>query len=549
MQIFCETKNIAWVQEDSSLKECGAILTSLDMCLGIKDNQNNILGYVLKPDLDRALKFDIKDKNIKLITSHTSKMIKHEGLSDQESLSKILTAKKKESVWVKDSDGSIEKLALISGKNEFKEIYLTEIFKQVVENPVQNLFKKCSKVADANNIHIFLIGGIVRDLIIGKKSFDIDITVQGNAIDFAHLLTLQYPETCIINSLHEDFKTAKVTFLINDTKIKVDFASTRKEVYDYPAALPRITEIGCQLYDDVIRRDFTINSMAMSLNEKTFCKLVDYLDGYQDLNNKVIRVLHPISYVDDPTRIIRALKFSKRFDCEYDETTDCLERACINSSLFDGLCGERIKSEFKQTFNLNKAGVFNSFFDRCLYYLIDKNIVINNALNDPGKNAEFYINKHLNYLKNTDNIWLIYLSLLIVGLDKPKIIEIINKLHLSSEESNIILQSHDLFSRIECLANAASSFDIYEALENISTEALIVNLIKSKNNKVLSNIELFLTELKDVKISVKGNDLIKLGLKPGPEFGKILRGVLKAKLNGKLINKEDELNFIYKIIN
>ncbi len=549
MQAFYEIKNVIWVSDSSSLEECSILLASFDFCLGVKDADNNILGYVLKPDSDRVLKFDIKDKCIRLITSCTSKIVAFDDLSTQKHLNKILGSKVKEVVWLDDGNDSIDKLAILSKKNKLEDIYLIEEFKQVVENPVQNLFKKCSKVADANNIPIFLIGGIVRDLIIGRKSFDIDITVQGNAIDFAHLLMVQYPDTCIINSLHEDFETAKVTFLIDDNEIKVDFASTRKEAYDYPAALPRIIEIGCELYDDVIRRDFTINSMAMSLNEETFCKLIDYLGGYQDLNAKVIRVLHPVSYVDDPTRVIRALKFGMRFDCESDKSTNFLEKSCLDSGLFDGLCGKRIKSELKQTFNLNRASVFTNFVERRLYYLIEKNIIIDEVLNNLGEEAEICINDHLNYLEKIDNIWLIYLSLLIIDLDKARIADIANRLYLSVKESKIILQSCELWHKLQDLRGFESNFEIYEFLGGYCNEALVVNLIKFKGSNVVGCIELFLTELKNAKISVNGNDLIRLGLKPGPEFSRILRGILKAKINNKLKTKEDELDYINILIN
>jgi len=249
-----------------------------------------------------------------------------------------------------------------------------ELEKFIPENIIEVL-SICSQAAEKRSLKIFLIGGIVRDIIIcearvksrkgndqfslnalntftGNNHFDVDITVQGNAVDFAYFLEETYPDICKIKEIHEKFKTAKV-FFVGDEKI--DIASTRKESYPYPGSLPTVEEIGCELYEDVKRRDFSINSMALSLNKDSFGDLIDYLGGYDDIKEKKIRVLHPESFIDDPTRIIRALKFRIRFGYELDESTKRLQNKCLESGMFDNLCGERIKAELKQTFNLNKS--------------------------------------------------------------------------------------------------------------------------------------------------------------------------------------------------
>ena len=232
----------------------------------------------------------------------------------------------------------------------------------------------CSQTAEELSLKIFLIGGAVRDVINGKKHFDIDIAVQGNAIEFAHYLENTNFEFCKIKEIHENFKTAKVVFFIDYEKIEIDLASTRKESYPYSGSLPKVEEIGCDLYYDVARRDFSINSMAISLNKENFGDLTDYLGGYDDIQQKKIRILHEKSFIDDPTRIIRALKFRVRFGYDLDDTTRKLQNKLLESGMFDDFCGKRITSELKQTFNLNKSEIMEIFLRENIYRLVDKDI-------------------------------------------------------------------------------------------------------------------------------------------------------------------------------
>ena len=149
--------------------------------------------------------------------------------------------------------------------------------------------------------NLYYIGGIVRDMILGKDSFDVDITFVGNAIEFAQ--TIKDAEVLQIN---DAFGTVKIKL----QEKEIDLASTRNEIYPKPGHLPVVTEIGCSLKKDVLRRDFTINTLAKSLESG---EIIDYLGGVEDIKSGTIRVLHDKSFIDDPTRIIRALKFSVRF--------------------------------------------------------------------------------------------------------------------------------------------------------------------------------------------------------------------------------------------
>jgi len=413
-----------------------------------------------------------------------------------------------------------------------------ELEKVVTENTIKVLYL-CSEAAEKLSLRLFLIGGAVRDIITGKDNFDTDITVQGNAIEFAHLLEQNYPNICKIKEIHESFGTVKVVFALSNEEIELDIASTRKESYPYPGSLPKVDEIGCDLYYDVKRRDFSINSMALSLNKENFGVLTDYLGGYDDIQQKKIRVLHEKSFVDDPTRIIRALKFRVRFGYELEENTKNLQENCLESGMFDNFCGERIKSELKQTFNLNKADAMEIFIRENIYRLADKDIKISEIL---SKSCESTILKYFEYI-NPDFIWLIYLGVLLSDFSKEKIAHITQKLYLSGMETNILMEAKTLLEKTDC---GLTNFEVYEFFEGFMPESILICLIKKPELK--EKVDLYLKELKNIKIHTTGETLINLGLKPGPAFGEILRKLLKARINGEIFSEEEEKEFLKKIL-
>lgn len=227
------------------------------------------------------------------------------------------------------------------------------------------IFELCSKTALKNGYKLYLIGGLVRDLLLNQKSLDIDITVEGDAIEFARILESEAKAKIL--SIHKNFGTVKVE--INGEKI--DLASTRSEIYPKKGHLPHVDKIGCSLKEDVSRRDFSVNALAMSLNQNDFADLIDYTSGLTDLKSKKIKVLHDKSFIDDPTRIIRALKYSSRLGFELEEQTLKLQEDYLNDVNYD-MCNKRIKNELKKTFNEGSLEILNKFINQKIYKLISQ---------------------------------------------------------------------------------------------------------------------------------------------------------------------------------
>jgi tRNA nucleotidyltransferase (CCA-adding enzyme) len=419
--------------------------------------------------------------------------------------------------------------------------YLKDEFERNVPESVKQALRLCTETADRQGLQVFLIGGVVRDIIIGKDNLDVDITVQGNGIEFARVLQSGYPDVCKVKEEHDSFKTAKVSVKTDCGQVMLDIASTRKESYPYPASLPVLEETGCELYEDVIRRDFSINSMALSLNESSFCALVDYLGGYDDLKQGIIRVLHPISFIDDPTRIIRALKFSVRFGYKLEDETARLQRELLESGRFDNLAGERIKLELKQAFNTNSAECADRFISDDIYRLVDTGI----PRCELGVAVQNAVNEYCKYIVDRENGWLVYLGALLAELSHEKVEQIAQKMYLSGNEEAILLKTIELCENSEALNSAKSRFEVYEFFEKTDIEAIIAFV--ARNKELEDKVSLYLGELKDVKTIVNGDTLIDMGLQPGPVFSELLRKVLKARINGE-ITSDKEVGFINNLI-
>lgn len=395
-------------------------------------------------------------------------------------------------------------------------------------------------INDTSN-KLFYIGGVVRDELLDKQSIDIDITYVGNAIEYCS----KFGEVIQINP---DFGTVRVKIPSSPHReiadfvpstgsghnvseelnnVVVDFASTRSETYPKKGHLPVVEEIGCSLKEDVLRRDFTINALAKSV---TTGEIVDYVGGLKDLKDKKLRVLHDNSFIDDPTRIIRGLKFAMRFNFELEEHTKKLQDEYLKNINYD-MSYKRIKKELIETFNAplsnitkeyKKQHTFERFINEKIYKLVTPNDV-----EIPSINIEELIEKYCpdmdchvaNTPRNDEHIWLIY-----VGVLKD-----LSRLPLTKIEQKIL---DDVPQNI-----LNSDFELYKTFENAKIETILLYAIL-KDQK---GAKYYLNNLRNIKISINGKDLQNLGISPSPQYQEIFDEVLKAKLQNPKMTKEDEL--------
>ncbi len=360
--------------------------------------------------------------------------------------------------------------------------------------------------------NLYFIGGVVRDELLGRESFDVDITYVGDAIEFAK--TIPNAEILQIN---KPFGTVRIKL---DGQ-EIDIASTRCENYPQKGHLPVVNNIGCSLKEDILRRDFTINALAKSTLTG---EIIDYTGGIDDIKTKTLRVLHDNSFIDDPTRIIRALKFSVRFGFELDEHTKQLQDEYLNDINYN-ISYKRLKKELIETFNLNSQLAFEKFVNEGIYKLIAP---CNFTL--PGINLEKLISKY-----KPDTPWIIYIGLL------PDI----SNLPLTKNEKKFVddFKNCTLTLSQKAREEGISDFVIYKAFEGVNLESII--MFATINPEIATR---YLDNLRHIKLEITGKDLLYIGIPPSSKYSKIFDYVLKEKIKNPALTKAQEIEIAKKYL-
>lgn len=378
------------------------------------------------------------------------------------------------------------------------------------------------KINDNSN-KLFYIGGVVRDELLGRESLDVDITYVGNAIEYCS----KFGEVVQVNP---DFGTVRVAIsshpslcdthfpIVARGEVTVDFASTRSESYPQKGHLPVVEKIGCSLKEDVMRRDFTINALAKSV---TTGEIVDYVGGLEDLKNKKLRVLHDESFIDDPTRIIRGLKFATRFGFELEEHTKKLQDEYLANINYN-MSYKRVKKELIETFSLNSQSAFKAFIDKKIYKLVTPNDV-----EMPKVNVENLVTTYLAVQSPSYPValWLIYVGIL----------GDLSRLPLTKIEQKIL---DDVPKEI-----LKTDFELYKTFQNARIETILLYAILKDE----VGARHYLDDLQNIKLEITGKDLQNLGIKPSPKYQEIFDEVLKAKLQNPKISKKDEVEIAKKL--
>lgn len=410
---------------------------------------------------------------------------------------------------------------------------------------LKKIISFAAMVSKETNMPAYLVGGYIRDLILQVKNFDLDITVQGDGIIFAQALAKKLESGL---RTHERFGTA--TLILNNL-LKVDIATTRKEKYPNCACLP-IVSFG-SLNDDLARRDFTINAMAVSILKGDNRKLIDPFGGRDDLLAGRIRILHDLSFRDDPTRILRAIRFEQRLDFKIEPHTLVLLKKSIKNGLLNKVSSSRISDElilmFKERYPLKQIKRLN---DLCTLSFISKRLKATKLTYVLFKSIDKEISwftKNFSAHRQIDT-WLIYFSALLFPLSLSEIKKIIFKFGLRKEQMRIIVSYYENRNKlIEFLSKkSASCAQIFFMLKPLSYETVILLKSVSDNFYLQKHIADFIKIYNDIHLCVCGNDLIGLGLEPGPGYQKIFAKVLEAKINGEIKNRNQELALIRKLI-
>lgn len=401
--------------------------------------------------------------------------------------------------------------------------------------------KLIARLARELKYPVYVVGGFVRDIILGLKDFDLDIVVEGDGMDFAKELSQRLKGSTFIK--HRQFGTATVA---TEDKTKIDIATARKEMYEHPACLPKV--MPGTIKDDLARRDFSINAMACDISYERFGQLVDFFRGREDIKKKVIRALHDLSFIDDPTRILRAIRFEQRFNFKIEAHTLRLISEGMALHMLEKVHDHRLRDELililKEPTAINCIKRINTL---CGFTFIHSNLRITRKTItrlEKIKKLHLWFEKNFTHRRKIE-LWVLYLAIVLETLDTRELQIILSEFAFRKGEVKIILsfkaQSERIISRLK---SAPSPSRIYRILEGLSYETILLILHKAGTQNVKQKLIDFLRRYSASRIFISGHELKALGITPGPCFKEILKELLYAKLDGKFETKEEELRYL-----
>ena len=429
---------------------------------------------------------------------------------------------------------------------EHQERNVAALVRHELPESAVRILEKAGQLGDELSMSVYAVGGFVRDLLLRKKNLDIDLSVEGNGILFAERLAERLGGRV---RPHQKFKTAIVFYHDeDDAEQRLDVATARLEYYEYPGALPTVELSSIKM--DLFRRDFTINALAIQLNAERFGTLVDPFGAQRDIKDKSIAVLHSLSFIEDPTRILRAVRFERRFNFRISGQTERLIKNALSLGMLDKLSGPRVFNELKHVFDEREA-------PSCIRRMESWNLLrmIHPVLKlTPGKDIlitgidEVLAWHRLLYKDPAPRNWMIYLLGLCENAKYLDVAAMLDRLGFIERARTDFLglreASRRASGKLASLQRKGRTplSALYESLRHVEEEGLLYLMARhGQEHNIGQDVSLYLTRLKDVKPDINGLDLEALGEKPGPLFGEALRYALTAKLDGKAPTREAQL--------
>ncbi len=415
-----------------------------------------------------------------------------------------------------------------------------------IRETLQNL----GAIGDSLGMAVYMVGGFVRDLLLGIDNLDMDVTVEGDGIFFAERFIELHGGR--VRS-HKKFGTA--VLVLPDGR-KIDVASTRLEYYDSPGVLPTVER--ASLRHDLYRRDFTVNTLALCINGGRFGQLTDHFGGQQDIQERVVRVLHNLSFVEDPTRVFRAIRFEQRLGFHIAPHTENLIRSAVRMHLLEKLGGERLLSELVQIMRekepIAAMGRMASF--GLLPYIhpaLKLVAATERVLQETGQVMAWL---RLLYLEERCEPWQVYLLALCDGLNPHEFHDACIRLAIPGRLAlRLCNQRHLVFTTLNAIKRRlkqsaeVQNSQIFTWFSGLSLEMLAYLAARASSEQVRRFVSLYLTRLRTIMPVVNGENLRELGLEPGPLFRRIKDRLLQARLNGEVNNRDEEMALVLSLAN
>lgn len=418
-----------------------------------------------------------------------------------------------------------------------KTLNLTDLLNANVAPHILFLLKKAGDVGDSLGYKVYIVGGFVRDLILNEPNYDLDLVIEGDGINFATQLA------DLLNGnikSHKRFNTAIVT---TPEHFRIDIATARTEFYEYPAALPVVES--SSIKHDLYRRDFTINAMAIRLNPCEFGQLHDYFNGSADLRHGRIRVLHNLSFVEDPTRIFRAIRFEQRYGFKMDKQTRHNLSNALDLDIFSKLGNERTREELFQILSEKKPWLaVKRMSDLNVLKTLHPKLKLLAGMDSIFDSIDSSIELMKTYTIQKIDRYEVYLLALIQSLNIDETRDFCYRLSILGKISKDCIQLKRILYKVS-FQNSETPELLHQYLKEASPSVITYLMSYFNNSDISSNpILKYLDLLKKRTIRVNGDDLIKIGYHSGPEFKVMLENLQAVSLRQQFDKKEDEIKWI-----
>ncbi len=542
---------IAVLNENTSVKDAFEIFNRVKVnSLPISDDNGEFIGYVSRQDIDYAISQKLKDLSVGNLAIRDIVKVKAED--DIEKAKKLFLEKGVKLIFVEKNGktaGILTRTAVLKHFVVVKDVgrgnavNLRDRLKESLPEGAFRVIQAASDLAEEEGVGLYIVGGFVRDLLLKKRNYDLDFVVSQNGIDFAEALVKRLGGRV---KAHKKFNTAVV---ILDSGLRLDIATLRFEYYDFPGDLPRVTP--GNLFHDLYRRDFTINAMAICLNRKRFGDLIDYFNGKRDLKDRVIRVLHSLSFIDDPTRVLRALRFKHRFKFKIGKTTESLMLTASKRDIFSTISGKRYLKEFKQLFTEKNASfVFEDFTKYGCLQFFGKDFSIDNYIKQIALNIDSVLTWYKLLYKPPVEEWLLYLMAILIHSNLETREKIAKKLTVRKREKDILLDYKAFLREYSMFAKwkERKMSEYYMFFRDVETEVLLFALAFFEDESYKKNISLYIDKYMDFKLLVRGRDAISLGMNEGKEIKHLLDAVLSEAIDGNITSKNEQMEILKRHI-
>jgi tRNA nucleotidyltransferase (CCA-adding enzyme) len=544
-------------------------------------SEGRVLGLLTRRNVDRALQFKMADAPVtQVMNAGNTSVNSHDSVA---CLQQLMI----ESGWGQIPVVEHGRIVGVVTRTDLITLWgtppapprsheIAQLLERALSTPVLDLVRHISQKAHNMGAVPYFVGGLVRDLLLGHPIVDIDMVIEGDAIALARFLASEFGGRV---RTHKRFGTAKwllskrIWERVTDQATQdhlptsIDFVTARTEFYTHPTALPQVQR--SSITQDLHRRDFTINTLAISLDPDHWGELLDFYGGEADLRDGVIRVLHSLSFVDDPTRMLRAARLESRMGFHLDPRSE--ELIAEGLPLLRRVSGDRIRHELEQVFyeaepertlcRLEELGVLAHIHPslRCDSWLQAKYRMIREGLQPESSWTEI-LGLSLGP-KPQDDVWnmdiwdmepdengYLHLALLAYRLPDEALNELLTRLKVRRDDAEDIRLLPGLKEILSQVGRARQPSAVYRSLRPYPSRVLAVAWLASDRRRIQRRLLRYQTEWRWVEAEITGNDLKAMGLRPGPAYGRLLGALRDARLDGKVSTREEEEALLEKLL-